>query len=261
MDAETYSCEASLPALRAALQGGARVVFCSSKTRAEIEALLAILGLRLPFIVENGGAVFIPERYFPFELEDLRREGAFHVLVLGTAYPELVRTLARVREERRLRLRGFAEMTEEEVALQSGLPLEDARRAKQRQFDEPFLLEGGGASAVATLSEALAARGLLLTRGGRFFHVTGNHDKGAAVARLNRLFCRAHSEVVSFAIGDSINDLPMLRAVDHPILVQKPRGGYDETVLALLPEVARAVGIGPSGWAGAVTGIMRGVSP
>ncbi|HEY5648486.1 MAG TPA: HAD hydrolase family protein, partial [Nitrospiria bacterium] len=89
-----------------------------------------------------------------------------------------------------------------------------------------------------------------ITRGGRLFHLTGENDKGKAVQVLTGVFQKFHENVVTIGIGDSLNDLPMLEAVDHPVLVQKPGGGYQEGIR--LPGLERARGVGPEGWSQAV---------
>ena len=47
------------------------LVLCSSKTRVEQEKIRKYLEIEDPFIVENGGAICIPENYFPIDLEEL----------------------------------------------------------------------------------------------------------------------------------------------------------------------------------------------
>jgi len=64
LDATTYEIEPALPALARIAQAGIPLVFCTSKTRAEVEALQQRLGIRHPFIPENGGAVIAPAGYF-----------------------------------------------------------------------------------------------------------------------------------------------------------------------------------------------------
>jgi len=63
-------------------------------------------------------------------------------------------------------------------------------------------------------------------------------------------------EFTTIGIGDSLNDLPMLQAVDTAILVQKPTGEYDKTVLAKI-EPTLAKGIGPIGWNDAVLKLLE----
>ena len=40
------------------------LVLCSGKTRAQLEAVHQLLGIRHPFICEHGAAAFIPPGYF-----------------------------------------------------------------------------------------------------------------------------------------------------------------------------------------------------
>jgi HAD superfamily hydrolase (TIGR01484 family) len=60
LDERTYRWDAARPALEALGSRGVPLLLCSSKTRAEMEALAGGLGLAWPFIVENGGALVIP---------------------------------------------------------------------------------------------------------------------------------------------------------------------------------------------------------
>ena len=83
LDYQTYSYQASLATLRKLQSLNVPVVLCSSKTRSEMEPLWHELGLKDPFIVENGGAIFFPPDYFPFAVENLRVRGKFHMLELG----------------------------------------------------------------------------------------------------------------------------------------------------------------------------------
>ena len=56
-------------------------------------------------------------------------------------------------------------------------------------------------------------------------------------------------------IGDSLNDLPLLLAVDHPVLVQKPDGSYDHEID--VPQLIHAPGIGPVGWNHAILDLLN----
>ncbi len=77
----------------------------------------------------------------------------------------------------------------------------------------------------------------------------GSNDKGKAVAMLIELFKRKLGEIMTIGLGDSLNDLPLLSAVDIPILVQKPEGQWEEMDL---PMLQRVEGIGPVGWRWAI---------
>src|SRR3954464_15769879 len=54
-----------LPSLLAALAAERiRFVFCSRRTRAEVEAFRQAIGIFHPFVCENGGVAFVPGGYF-----------------------------------------------------------------------------------------------------------------------------------------------------------------------------------------------------
>jgi len=54
----------------------------------------------------------------------------------------------------------------------------------------------------------------------------GNHDKASAMQQLCEQYRRAGlRRFTTVALGDSPNDIPMLEAVDIPILIRRPNGG------------------------------------
>jgi mannosyl-3-phosphoglycerate phosphatase len=143
-----------------------------------------------------------------------------------------------------VQVRGFSRMTDKEVAERTGLDLDVASLARRRQFSEPFICVGPE-PALATLDAAAREIGARVTRGGRFFHLTGAIDKGAAVALVRRA-CPPGTRTLG--LGDAANDLSLLRAVDDAAIVPQPgRGLHPELVLAL-PGARHAVHPGPAGW-------------
>jgi mannosyl-3-phosphoglycerate phosphatase len=198
----------------------------------------------------------VPQPYFPFSVDGSVSRDGLQVIELGTPYLKLVETLRRLREDVPCRLLGFNDMTAEEVAADCGLTLAEARRAKQREYDEAFKIFGADPSAVQLVRRKIEEAGLRFTVGGRYYHVLGENDKGRAVNLLNDLFRKAHGAIFTVGLGDSLNDLPMLQVVDLPVLVQKPEGHYDPTVVERLPRVRRAKGVGPRGWRTAVMDIL-----
>jgi len=100
---------------------------------------------------------------------------------------------------------------DEEIASLCDISIEQARLAKQREFDEPFILMYPEHS--SQLEKAIKFH---YTKGDRFYHITDT-DKGEAAAILIDLFTRNYGEILSIGIGNSINDLPLLSKVDIPI--------------------------------------------
>jgi len=253
LDPVTYSFDAANEALSALRASDTPLVLASSKTRAEIEPIRSRLNHPHPFIVENGGGLFIPKGLFDYPLEEASMRGPYLVVELGAPYGRLRAALKEIEQRFRSQLRGFGDMSAEEIADRTGLSHQDAVLAKQREYDEPFVIEGPDIEVEEVMREA-AARGLRCTRGGRFYHLMGECDKGRACRLLihcyRRQFNGQGGQLVTGAIGDSLNDLPMLAVVDRPILVKKPDGSYDPDVQ--LPNLTRAQGVGPAGWNRAV---------
>ncbi len=252
LDHETYSFEPARPALLALEERGVPLILCTSKTRPETERWRAALGNPHPFIVENGGGVFIPRGYFPFEVSPGPAGSPYEELEFGTPYQGLRRVLTEMRTLIHPSIRGFGDMTDEEAAGLCGFSVEDARLAMQREYDEPFV--AGEGPPLEALEAAAAGAGLRIVRGGRFFHLIGANDKGRAVSALRGLYEKAFGPLRTVGLGDSLNDEPMLRAVDIPVVVGKPGGGYDPGID--LPGRVRAPGAGPEGWREAVLGIL-----
>jgi mannosyl-3-phosphoglycerate phosphatase len=249
---DTYSFEAAQPALDRLAELGMPCVIVTSKTRAEVEALRIRLRNRHPFVVENGGAAFIPRGYFPFRIEGAVSRDGYEVLEFGTRYAVIAKALDEASAETGCAVRAFHALSDAEVGELCGLDLAAARLARMREYDEPFSI--AGQDRTNALLVALEQRGLRWTRGGRFHHAMGGSGKGQAVAALLALFRRAHPGLVSAGLGDSPNDLEFLRLVDEAVIVRSHHSQADlvrQTGGVLTRER------GPRGWNGAVTGLIR----
>jgi mannosyl-3-phosphoglycerate phosphatase len=82
----------------------------------------------------------------------------------------------------------------------------------------------------------------------------GENDKGRAVTFLKGLYEKQYGPLRTIGIGDNLNDLPLLRVVDHPVLVQGENGMYEAEIS--LPNLIRANGIGPRGWSRAIMRLL-----
>lgn len=242
LDRETYGFAAAEPALAALRERRVPLVLCSGKTRAEMEPLARRLGLRTPLVVENGGAVVADGR----------------VLGLGVPRARLLTALPRLARDAGVDVRGFSEMTAAEVAELTGLTAAQAALALQREFDEPFAVQGASGrdpALDARLDAAARALGLRVTHGGWLHHLHGPADKGDGVRRTLRL--EGESGEGSVGLGDSASDIPLLRAVARPIAVPGA-DGVDPALAAALPGAECAHAPGPAGWNAAVLAVLAG---
>jgi mannosyl-3-phosphoglycerate phosphatase len=258
LDYHTYSFTAALSALELIKEKNIPLIICSSKTRAEIEQWKKRIDNPHPFVSENGGGIFIPHAYFSADnlqsvWSRIESVNGYTVLVLGTSYTILRETLEEVRRDG-FEVKGFSDMDAAEAAQITELSPEEAALAKKRDFDEPFVFSGGGARLEALVA-AIEAKGLRCIAGGRLLHLTGDNDKGKAVDLLTQLYRKKFGEITTVALGDSPNDFPMLEHVDYPILVRNHRGEHDPRLT--LPNLIKADGIGPEGWAQAVINFIQ----
>lgn len=250
LDEKNCSFRESLPALRVAQERGIPVIFCSSKTRAEIEHLRKATEAHDPFIVENGSAIYAPEGYFPFTVEDSMSRDGYDVIELGESYFRLVYLFRLLRAgSPNFDIVGFSDLTAKELALECGMTLDEAERAKARGYTEPFRFSDITPERIDIFLERIRQSGRQFSAGDRYYYLQGNYDKGRAVEILTRLCQRAYGEVTTIGIGDSPNDAPMLAKVSFPIIVNRPSGAHHPDLVAQFPQARRSKGVGPTGWA------------
>jgi len=256
LDLVTYEWDEAKPALDLCKRRQVPVILVSSKTRAEMNALRKELGLTFPFISENGGGIYFPKEGNMEPPPEALLDEDLWTWSLGIAYTHLIRALREIREEFQLTIRGFSDMTPEEIAALTGLEMEKSRLAAMREYDEPFFLLQEDNRTAERLRQAAVQRGLRISRGGRFYHLQGALDKGDAVERLTALYKVRYSDVKTLGLGDSPNDFPLLRKVDHPVLLAAP-GRFPE-VETKLPGLKIMEHPGPRGWNEAVLELLLG---
>jgi mannosyl-3-phosphoglycerate phosphatase len=238
LDTNNYSFQKGKNALNLIKKRKVPLIFCTSKTRAEIEFWREKMGNVDPFISENGGGIFIPKNYFSFEfLYDIKHKNYF-VIKLGTEYNKLVEILDLLKEK--YEIISFSDMSIEEVAKDANLEPLQAKLAKKREFDLPFKILNKKQE--KDIRNEIKKHGLNYTVGGRYYHLLGNNNKGEAVKILSDLFRCKYSDIKTIAIGDSENDFQMLDAVNEGFLVKKKDGSYASN------KYKKAKGVGPKGW-------------
>ncbi len=254
LDHDTYGWEEAKPALNLCKALKVPLILVSSKTRAEMDVLRHELALTSPFISENGGGIFFPEEgSHPVPPDGVVEDGLWK-WSLGLPYQSLVKALREIRDELGWKIRGFSDMSPEEISDLTGLDLESSRLASLREYDEPFILVEEGERDPDVLYDAAKQRGLNITSGGRFYHLHGKNDKGVSVDKLVAWYGEQHSHVMTMALGDSPNDFSMLKRVTHPVLIRSSR--QFTGLQALIPGLQVTKEKGPKGWNAAVLDIL-----
>ncbi len=257
LDEDSYSFKDAENAIKALKHLNIPVILCSSKTKAEMEVYRKKMGLEsFPFISENGAAVFIPKSSrLKIKRDSILKESAdYFVYELGIPRKKILDILNEL--SKRFKFKGFNDMSTKEISEITGLSLEEASLAQQRDYSEPILFLDSERK-LEEFSKLLKEKGLNIKLGGRFYNISGNNNKGKAVNILKELYKSSYPEkdLIFIALGDSPNDLEMLENVDKPVVIKRKDGshrikiegayytnfigpkGWQEAILTLIPEV------------------------
>lgn len=245
LDHDSYQYTPAMPALRLLEERGIPLIMVSSKTAAELKELRQHLNLSHPFIVENGAALYLPKSDFKKPVNSHEDDDCW---VIGFSWSRSYWCLQLA--EMAALLPGcftrFSVMGIGEIARVTGLSIPKAALANKREYSEPVWFFGKTEEKVK-FRELAKERGATILEGGRFWHLTNGFDKGDAVKWLLSYFGANESDmhIFSVALGDSHNDLGMLKVVDYPVLVKSPVHDFPEFEA---PNLMTTGQFGPNGW-------------
>ncbi|RME63880.1 MAG: HAD-IIB family hydrolase [Nitrospirae bacterium] len=229
------------------------VVLCTSKTLPEVLHYRGLMSLRDPFVIENGGAVFIEKGYFRRMPEEAREMDNFYMIEFGLPFEKLIEVIRKLKAKG-FKIRGFHEMSEEEVSRLTGLAIEEAKWAKDRRYDEVFIIEDNSQD-IETIKREIEREGLTYTFG-RLHHIKASFNKARAVRLLKELFMQEKGDCIFLALGDGKNDKEMLQEVDIPVVIKRPDGSYEEALLGI-KNAYYTKRPGPYGWAEAISQVLE----
>ncbi|MBW6462516.1 MAG: HAD-IIB family hydrolase [DPANN group archaeon] len=253
IDHKTYSFIEVSKTLRALNRRKIPVIICASRTRAEIEQYRGKLNMsKYPFIIENGGAIFIPKDYFSFDYPFDKVMNQYNVIELGTPIAQLNKLIKQIKKDG-FDILTFSETSINELSKETGLTKMDVMRAKKREYDFPFKILDPKDK--AEIVKIITAAGYKTSAGGRYQHLMGPNDKGHAVKILTDLFQKKYGNsltVKTIGFGDSENDISMLQNVNIPVLVKnrehkKPEIDFYVTYTELE---------GPKGWSATIEELL-----
>lgn len=255
LNSESYRYDAALPVLKRLKHQGFPTIPVTSKTRAEVETLIQEIGLADPFVVENGSAIYIPRETCPFKLPEGKDDGPYRVIALGVAYVMARAGLKAIAQEIGRPLKGFGDLSIDQVQQLTGLAAKDAQQAKQREFTEPFLTPKN--TPPERLKAAVESMGFKVVVGDRFSHLIGGEaGKGIAVKQLVSLYAStfpAAESITTVGLGNSPNDIDMLENVDQAIVLPGADGPHPQLSDRGWQVASQPA---PEGWAIAITNIL-----
>jgi mannosyl-3-phosphoglycerate phosphatase len=256
LDADTFEFERARPGLALLKERGVPLVFTSSKTRPELESWRQRLGNTDPFISENGGALWLPTSWKPMPARAEAVGGGLARVEIGVPLARLRVALREISAELGVGLRGFGDLSRDEVAQHSGLGGAALDHALAREYDEPFItVQPLNGAQKARLAQLARARWLSVTRGGRFYHLTGPSSKAKAAQVLIEAM---PGPVTIIALGDAPNDMELLQLAHHPIVVAHNDGTHAEELKKALPRARFTRAAGPAGFSEGLREVLQG---
>ena len=238
LDHDTYSWAPAQPALDRLAAKAVPVVLATSKTAPETLLIQKRMDLsRFPAIVENGAGIIGLGADVDEYAKDYNR--------LRACLDDLPKGL-------RQHFTGFGDMDVGTVAQITGLPDEDAARAKARAFSEPGLWSGPEDEKADFLT-SLSHAGITARAGGRFLTLSyGKTKKDGMDEIAAQLGAR-----ITMALGDAPNDIDMLEAADHGVIVYNPHHPpLPELQGEQSGRIIRTTQTGPAGWNAAVNAFL-----
>lgn len=258
-DLRAHSLNTAAGALGRLSRQDVSIVLCSSRTRAELEHFQQELGIaHQPLISENGAAAFVPAGYFGFDVPSGRAVAGYQAVEFGRAYPSVVEALNRTASRAGIEIRGFCDMSVEEVARDGGLTLLQARLAKFREYEEVFRILDPNPAARGRLFKALRAAHLRCISGSRYDAVGAPVDIGLGVDLLRTLYQRA-GPTITVGVADPLAHGSLLQLVDYPVIVQSDGTSATPRLLTEAPPAGVARPVTAAGWAAEIVDVVQRV--
>ncbi len=240
LDGTLLEPDASItPEARAALRAlaAAAVPVCpaTSKTAAELTAIMTRLGLSAPAVFENGAGVLHPD-------------GSSDLVPAAVGVPELMAALDSARRHTGAPARSIHDIGDDELSALTGLIGDAVAATRRRRATLPLVVDREWDE---PLREALPPH-LRLIRGNRFLHLQGAHSKGNAFASL---VAAAPGRGAVVACGDAPNDADLLAGADVAVIVPGGAGPSVELVRRF-PRARVAPYPHGRGWAAVMTELL-----
>ena len=219
---------------------GIQIIPNSSKTEKEILSFNQELGADLPYILENGSAIHglnLLNINFPNKII-LSREKNEILQIFNIKVPENLRNKCEF----------ISEMSKKKQMEIFGLPGDKLKDAIERKFSIPLLFKGDKIDK-NKMFKVLKKNSLTFQEGGRVINLCDNVNKVKSMNKVINFFKRIENNVKVIAVGDSYNDLEMLRNSDIPCLVFNDQFKLDQININNLIVSNKP---SPEGWADVV---------
>jgi len=186
------------------------VILCTSKTAAEVKVIRKELNLTDPYIVENGAAIYGES------LSKVNGE-----IILGEKYQVLNEILDQISKEIDYSLTPLNNLSDEEATQLTGLKGDSLNLMRDRYWSMPFL--NPPTNLEKKINICCKRFNVEVMKGNRMSHLLSiNSNKGKAIEALKRYSNNQNIKIIG--LGDSPNDLPLLKQSDFKIVIPGVNG-------------------------------------
>ena len=191
----------------------------SSKTEKEIEKFNEELGVKLPYISENGSSI---------QGLNLINVNFPNKIILSREKEELLEVfMDKVPEQLRDKCVQISKINKKDQEKIFGQKEGDLKNALNRKYTLPFLFKGGK-NEKNKLLKVLNSNSLTLQEGGRVLNLCDNINKVKSMNKVIKILKKTEDKIKSIAVGDNYNDLDMLKNCDIPCLVFNDKFKMDQ---------------------------------
>ncbi len=249
LDHDNYSFNDAANILARLLLDNIPIVLVSSKTQSEIEKISKQLRFHHASVAENGAIIKIGKHPI---FRGLKSNSPY---CFGSHIDSILTIIEKMPYAMKKEVTLLKDMSPKMATEITGLDHESLKVCLERAYSVPFIVSDID---ILKLKKFCEESGIGITRGGRFYHfLSSNIDKGHSTRWLMEKTRLAWPDksFISIGLGDSYNDIPMLKEVDQAVVIKNKH--HKELRISLQEKkVVESNSKGPMGWAECINKIV-----